>query len=116
MKDRKTRTSEIREEWIEETKGVRKSFWERETLGGFWPDEPYGPPKYSVHGLTREWYQAAQEYLEKIYEEHKYNEIYKEHVMAYRIINRWKSARVNLHTPLGQKVASKLADEYEQCV
>jgi len=116
MKDRKTRTEEIREQWIEGTKLVRKSFWERHTVAGFWPDEPYGPPKYSVHGFTREWYQDMQEALEDIYEKHKYNEIYKHHLMAYRIINRWKSARVNPHTPLGKKIANKFITWYEEGV
>ena len=54
-----------------------------------------------------------QEYLEEIYEKYKYNEIYKHHLMAYRIINRWRSALVNPNTPLGKMKAERDADEYE---
>jgi len=117
MKDRKTRTKEIREQWIENTKHIRDSFWGRHATVAFWPDDcPYSPPKRRAFGLPDEWWQDKLLDIEWIYDERGYNEIYKQHVMAYRIINRWRSARVNLHTPLGRKVANKCADDYEEGV
>lgn len=117
MKDRKTRTREIREQWIEKTKIVRESFWGRQAYVAFFPDDcPYSPPKRRAFGFPEVWWQEKLLDLEWIYDKRGYNEIYKQHVMAYRIINRWRSARINLNTPLGQKVAAKLADEYEQGV
>ena len=117
MKDRKTRTKEIREQWIEETKNIRKSFWARHAYVAFFPDDcPYSPPKRRAGGFPEEWWQENLLDLEWLYERRGYNEIYKQHVMAYRIINRWRSLRVNLHTPLVRNVANKRADEYERGV
>ena len=117
MKDRKTRTMEIREQWIENTKIFRNSFWERHATVGFWSDDcPYSPPKRRAWGLPDEWWQDTLLDLEWLYDQRRYNEIYKHHLMAYRIINRWKSARVNPHTPLGRKVANKFITWYEEGV
>ena len=106
MLDRKTRIKQIQRQWEENTRGIRKDFMRRK---GFYYEEEYffysSEPEEDIF-----------EELEEILERNGYNEIYKQHVMAYRIINRWRSARVNPNTPLGQKVANKLADEYEQGV
>ena len=117
MKDRKTRTKEIREKWIENTKIMRNSFWERHAVVGLWPDDsPYSPPKRRAFGLPNEWWQDKLLDLEWLYDQMGYNEIYKEHVMAYRIINRLRSALVNPHTPLGRKKAERDAKEWEDGV
>ena len=114
MKDRKTRTTEIRDKWVKATKNLRKSFWERWATAGYWEDEcPYTPPKRRAFGLPEEWYQDKLLDLEWLYDKRGYNEIYKEHVMAYRIINRWRSALVNPHTPLGKKKMEKDSKKWE---
>ena len=114
MKDRKKRTQEIREQWIEETKILRESFWGRQAYVAFFPDDcPYSPPKRRAFNLPEEWWQEKLLHLEWIYDKRGYNEIYKQHVMAYRIINRWRSALVNPNTPLGRKKMERDAKEWE---
>ena len=106
MKDRKTRTEEIRQQARDERRLVFKQFWKRADGHGYWGEA-------SVL-LTEEREEELEKELEEIYERNGYNEIYKQHLMAYRIINRWKSARVNPNTPLGKKIADSFADDYEE--
>ena len=106
MLDRKTRTKRIQRQWEENTRGVRKDFFRR--VGYIYGHDYYFYSSEDEEDIMKE--------LEEILERNGYNDIYKQHVMAYRIINRWKSARVNPNTPLGRKVANKFADAYEEGV
>ena len=91
MKDRKTRIKEIHRTWYDNSQMCRKQFWKRRDLWGcnqWCADETMEDYVTDLEGLLEAW---------------GYNEIFKQHVMAYRIINRWKSARVNPNCELGRR-------------
>ena len=91
MKDRETRIKEIWDKWFDNSENFRRTFWKKT---GYWGE-----------GLNM-WSQLVVELrteLDELLENHGYNEIFKQHVMAYRIVNRWKSARVNPNCELGRR-------------
>ena len=106
MPDRETRTKMVQRQWEENTYSVRKDFFRR--VGFIYDHDYYFYSSEDEEDIIQE--------LEEILEREGYNEIYKHHLMAYRIVNRWRSARVNPNTPLGRKVANKFADAYEKGV
>ena len=92
MKDRKTRIKEIWDIWYDKSHWLLKTFWKR---SGYWGE--------GLTLLTDEIEEELDRELDEILERNGYNEIFKQHVMAYRIINRWKSARVNPRCELGRR-------------
>ena len=94
MKDRKTRIKEIWDKWYSDSERLRIRFWKSTD---YWGE--------GLKLLTIELEDELERELDELLEKNGYNEILKRHVMAYRIVNRWKSARVNPYCELGRRKA-----------
>jgi len=92
MKDRETRIKEIWEIWYDKSHLLIMTFWKRSDYRG-----------EGRTLITDEIEEEMDRELDEILERNGYNKIFKQHVMSYRIINRWKSARVNPYCELGRR-------------